>query len=75
MSAVFFNEEYDTKKAKAGIDEYDETYKKYLAGRGSNTRDSNWSQSISDVYTQLKGSTDQDYPLLKQQGYISIEKK
>ena len=75
MSAVFFNEEYDTKKAKDGIDEYDETYKKYLAGRGSNTRDSNWSQSISDVYTQLKGSTDQDYPLLKQQGYISIDKK
>ena len=75
MSAVFFNEEYDTEKAKAGINEYDETYKKYLAGRGSNAEDSNWSQNISDVYTQLKGSTGQDYPLLKQQGYISIEKK
>ena len=74
MNSVFFNEQYDTEKAKAGIDEYDETYKKYLADRGSNTRDSNWSKSISDIYTQL-GNPDQDYPLLKQQGYISIDKK
>ena len=74
MNAVFFNEQYDTEKAKAGIDEYDETYKKYLAGRGSNTRDSNWSKSISDIYSQL-GNPDQDYPLLKQQGYVSIDKK
>ena len=26
MSAVFFEEKYDTEKAKAGIDEFDETY-------------------------------------------------
>ena len=73
MSGVCFNEQYDTEKAKAGIDEYDETFKKYLAERGSNARDSNWTKSISGAYTSF--SIDQDYDLLKQQGFISIEKK
>ena len=73
MSGVCFNEQYDTEKAKAGIDEYDEIFKKYLAERGSNARDSNWTKSISGAYTSF--SIDQDYDLLKQQGFISIEKK
>ena len=30
MSAVFFEDKYDTEKAKAGVDEYDEIFKKYL---------------------------------------------
>ena len=75
MSAVFFEEKYDTEKAKAGVDEYDVTFKKYLAERGSNARDSNWSKSISSIYSKTIGSVDEDYPLLKQQGYIPIEKK
>ena len=73
MSGVCFNEQYDTEKAKAGIDEYDETFKQYLAGRDSKARDSNWTKSISGTYTSF--SIDDDYDLLKQQGFISIEKK
>ena len=73
MSAVCFEGKYDTEKAKAGIDEYDETLKKYLSTRDSNARDSNWSKSISSAYTSF--SIDDDCELLKQQGFISIEKK
>ena len=73
MNSVCFNEKYDTEKAKAGIDEYDVIFNKYLAGRDSNNRDSNWTKSISGSYTRF--SIDQDYDLLKQQGFISIEKK
>ena len=73
MNAVCFNEQYDTEKAKAGVDEYDVTFNKYLAGRDTNARDSNWSKSISGAYTSF--SIDDDYELLKQQGFISIEKK
>ena len=73
MNSVCFNEKYDTEKAKAGIDEYDVTFNKYLAGRDSNNRDSNWTKSISGSYTRF--SIEQDYDLLKQQGFISIEKK
>lgn len=62
------------KKAKAGVDEYDETFKNYLSNRGSNTRDSNWSKSISDIYSKSDIS-DEDIALLKQQGFISINKK
>ena len=75
MKAVCFDEKYDVNKAKEGIDEYDEIYKKYLSGRGSNSRDSNWSQSISDTYVSLTGGIDEDYALFKQQGFISIDKK
>jgi len=71
--AVCFAEKYDTAHAKADIDEYDEKYKNYLAKRGSNTRESNWSKSVSDVYTKL--TFEEDYELLKQQGFISIDKK
>ena len=73
MSAVCFEEKYATEKAKAGIDEYDETFKKYLSERDSNSRDSNWTKSISGTYTSF--SIDGDYELLKQQGFINIEKK
>ena len=41
MIGVCFNEKYDTEKAKAGVDEYDEIFKKYLAQRETNARDSN----------------------------------
>ena len=47
MSAVCFDNKYDTEKAKAGIEEYDVTYQKYPSERGTNSRDSNWSKSIS----------------------------
>ena len=75
MSAVFFEDKYDTEKAKAGVDEYDETFKKYLAQRETNARDSNWSKSISGIYIQSTGGVDEDYLLLKQQGYFPVEKK
>ena len=73
MSAVCFDNKYDTEKAKAGIEEYDVTYQKYLSERDTNARDSNWSKSISKTYTSF--SIDQTYDLLKQQGFISIDKK
>ena len=75
MSAVFFEDKYDTEKAKAGIEEYDETFRKYLSERKSNPRDGNWTQSISNTYSQSIGLANDDYPLIKQQGFISIENK
>ena len=71
--AVCFGEKYSTENAKAGIDEYDETFKKYLAERESNARDCNWSQRISDTYTSFEFKD--DYELLKQQGYNCLDKK
>ena len=71
--AVCFGEKYSTENAKAGIDEYDETFKKYLAQRESNARDCNWSQRISDTYTSFEFKD--DYELLKQQGYNCLDKK
>ena len=73
MCAVFFEEKYDEEKAKFGVNEYDETYKKYLAERGSNQHDTTWSKKTADLYTQVKGLTDDDYALLKNQGFISIQ--
>ena len=61
------------RNAKAGVDEYDEILKKYLAERDSNARDSNWSKSIAGAYTGF--SISEDYELLKQQGFIVIDKK
>ena len=75
MKAVFFEEKYDTEKAKAGVDEYDETFKKYLSTRETNARDNNWSKSISDFYTKFAGSYEDEYELFKKQGFISLEKK
>ena len=75
MNAVFFEDKYDTEKAKAGMEEYDKIFGKYLAERETNSREGNWSKSISDIYTKTTGMADDDYELLKKQGYISIEKK
>ena len=71
--AICFGEKYSTENAKAGLDEYDETFKKYLAERETNARDCNWSQRISDTYTSFEFKD--DYELLKQQGFICIDKK
>ena len=73
-SAVYFEEKYDVNKAKAGVDEYDEVFKKYLSSRGSNTRESNWSKSISDVYIQTTGMSSDDIPLFKKQGFADLSK-
>ena len=70
---ICFANKYSTENAKAGVDEYDEIFKKYLAERKSNNRDMNWSQSISGTYTGF--TITEDYELLKQQGYICIDKK
>ena len=74
MKAVFFEDKYDTEKAKEGLEEYDETFKKYLSERETNSRDGNWSKSITQAYIQTTGITDNDYALFKQQGYIDIKK-
>ena len=68
-----FENKYNVENAKTGVDEYDEIMKKYLAERDSNARDSNWSKSIAGAYTSF--SISDDYELLKQQGYICIDKK
>ena len=70
---ICFENKYDVENAKPGVDEYDEIYKKYLAERESNSRDSNWSESIAKIYSMTLAT--QDYELLKQQGYIPIDKK
>ena len=74
MKAVFFEDKYNTEQAKAGMEEYDETFKKYLAERETNSRDGNWSKSITDVYSQTIGICDEEYALFKQQGFIDIKK-
>ena len=71
--AICFENKYDTEQEKAAMEEYDEIYKKYLASRDSNTRDSNWCKSIASTYTSF--SIDDDCELLKQQGFIAIDKK
>jgi FMN reductase [NAD(P)H] len=71
--AICFENKYNVENAKAGVDEYDEIMKKYLAERDSNARDSNWSKSITSAYTGF--SISEDYELLKQQGYNCINKK
>ena len=70
---VCFENKYSTENAKAGVDEYDEIFKKYLSERESNSRDSNWSESISNTYSKF--AIQDDYELLKQQGFICIDKK
>ena len=70
---ICFENKYNTENAKAGVDEFDETYKKYLAGRESNSRDSNWSETVANTYCMPLFV--HDYELLQQQGYISIDKK
>jgi FMN reductase [NAD(P)H] len=74
MKGVFFEEKYDTEKVKAGVDEYDEIFKKYLAERDSNSRDSNWSKSISDTYTKVTGLNSEVVDLITNQGFYPIKK-
>ena len=68
-----FENKYSVENAKAGLEEYDAIYQKYLAGRDKNSRDSNWSKSIAGAYTSF--SIDEGIELLKQQSYICIDKK
>ena len=75
MSGVFFEDKYDVEKAKDGVNEYDNIFKKYLSERDTNSRDSDWSKSISNIYENTLQMSKEDYPLLKQQGYITIENK
>ena len=70
---ICFENKYNTENAKEGIEEYDEIYKKYLSERNTKVRDMDWSNSIANFYTKI--SIDNDYELLKQQGYICIDKK
>ena len=70
---ICFENKYSIENAKAGVEEYDEIYKKYLSERGKNARDMNWSESITKAYTSFEFKD--DYELLKQQGYIVIDKK
>jgi FMN reductase [NAD(P)H] len=74
MKGVFFEEKYDTEKVKAGVDEYDEIFKKYLAERDSNSRDSNWSKSISNTYIKITGLNDEECELITKQGFYPIKK-
>ncbi|KAG4081391.1 oxygen-insensitive NADPH nitroreductase [Neocallimastix lanati (nom. inval.)] len=73
--AVYFEDRYDTTHVKEAIDEFDDQYNKYLSSRDSNERDSNWSKSVYSIYTHLIGYYDDDFPMLKQQGYFPAEKK
>ena len=70
---MFFENKYSVENAKAEIEEYDSIYQKYLGGRDKNSRDSNWSKIIAGAYTSF--SIDEGIELLKQQGYICIDKK
>ena len=70
---VCFENKYSTESAKAGVDEYDEIFKKYVSEREKNARESNWSESISKLYGG--GGVKNDIELLKQQGFICIDKK
>ena len=72
VKAICFENKYNIENSKAGVDEYDEIFRKYLANRGSNTRDSNWSESIAKIYSY---PAEKDCELLKQQGFICIDKK
>jgi FMN reductase [NAD(P)H] len=71
--AICFENKYNVENSKAGVDEYDEIIKQYYANRKTNARDCNWSQSITQIYAGPE--VQYDYELLKQQGYISIDKK
>jgi len=75
--AVCFNEQYDTSKLQSNIDNYDDLFKKYASERGSNEREMNWSERLYQLYTASynNGRYDGDYELLKQQGFIKVDKK
>ena len=75
---ILFEGKYDTTHLKEEIDKYDEVYRNYVRNRGSNNKDTNWSAQLSSYYVNEikdnKGTYDQDYELLKQQGFIKVEK-
>ena len=73
-NTVFFDEKYDTTDLLEKIENHDKEYKEYLAKRGSNERDSNWSKSIYSVYSQMGDIYAQDYELVKQQGFVPVQK-
>ncbi|ORX79512.1 Nitro/flavin reductase [Anaeromyces robustus] len=75
--AVCFKEKYDTSKLQEEIDGYDNQFQKYLSERSTNDRDANWSSRLYDLYSASynSGRYNGDYELLKQQGFIEIEKK
>jgi len=74
QKAVYFEETYNNANVKKDIDEFDEEYRKYLGSRSENGRDSAWSDSIYGAYCLAK-IPNQDYELLKQQGYVEVENK
>ena len=75
--AIFFEGKYDTTHLKEEIDKFDEKYRNYLKTRSSNNKDTLWSDQLSTYYSNKvkEGTYDQDYELLKQQGFIKIDKK
>ena len=75
MNSVFFEDKYDVEKAKAGVEECDEILKKYLVEKQNNSRDSNWSVCVYDIYIKTTGIIDKEYDLFKQPGFIAIDKK
>lgn len=74
-ASVCFEETYDVNKSKAGVDEFDAMFRKYLSTRDSNNRDEDWSSGLAAKYMQFKDFYEDEYQLLEQQGFISIEKK
>jgi len=74
QKAVYFEDTYKTENVEKDVAEYDEIYRKYLGNRSENGRDSSWSDSVYNMYGVVK-IPNQDYDLLKQQGYIEVENK
>ncbi|ORX64774.1 nitroreductase [Anaeromyces robustus] len=75
MEGVLFEEKYDTEKCKANVDIYDEQFKKYVSQRSTNSREETWSENLANKYSQFYGLYEDDYELLKQQGFVPVEKK
>jgi len=72
--AVYFEDKYDTTNIKSEIDAFDTEYQKYLVSRSSNDRDGNWTKTVNTIYNRIYGTYENDYELLKQQGFISVNK-
>ena len=69
MNSVFFEDKYDT-----GVEECDEILKKYLVEKQNNSRDSNWSVCVYDIYIKTTGITDKEYDLLNNQDLLLLIK-
>jgi len=74
-NTVCFSEKYDASHIKENLDKHDEEYQKYLSNRSENDRDSNWSKTIYGMYSRMGDIYAQDYELVKQQGFITVEKQ